>query len=168
MHKIFLSYAHEDLDAAYRLVQWASPGRETASFTETLGEEDPTCDERVVDSVSYLVDGEHQTKSALFGKLVPFASTNTDMRLSRAYVDLFCFDTRGVPQGLSANALPVVLWRAHEALEAFFEWEALPIDAQFDATGEPTNVPWSRFIVEVAPSFQTFADDLVEREKLID
>ena len=55
---------------------------------------DSRVDERVLDSIDYLVDGEHSTARSLFGALVPFATTQAEMVLIRAYVDLFCFDFR--------------------------------------------------------------------------
>ena len=71
-------------------------------------------DERAIDSINYLVDGEHSTSRALFEGLMPFAATAVEMCLDRAYVNLLCLDHR------VAKAEPsVVMWLADEANEAY-------------------------------------------------
>ena len=99
--------------------------------------------------ISYLIDGEHQTARALFGALVPFAGVRDglDYDLTHTYVDLVCLDFRD-----RSIEPPVVLWRAHAALEALFVWDALPIEDASDETGEHAmNLDWSSFVDPVAP-----------------
>src|SRR5262249_76144 len=83
--------------------------------------EDSRWDERVINSIWYLVDGEHATSRALFGGLLPFAALQADMCLDRAYVDLLCFDRRS-----NCDRPSVMLWDADRANQAYMDWEHLP------------------------------------------
>ncbi len=116
---------------------------------------DSELDERVMESVRFLMDFEHQTSRALFTDLVPFASTRNGMCLDRAEVDLFCFDYRG-----KSAKTPVVLWDAYEAKHAYITWDRLPLDESFDTDGNFLAVPWDDFVIPVAPSFAGFLEML--------
>lgn len=118
------------------------PGRFRPHF------EDEQVDERVVNSVTYLMWGEHSTSRALFTGLVPFAAVQANMCLDRAYVDLFCFDYRE-----TGKRPTVVLWVSHDALGASMEWEHLRGEAS-----EAWTPPWERFLVPIAESFSAFTD----------
>ncbi|MDB3936486.1 SMI1/KNR4 family protein, partial [Granulosicoccus sp.] len=111
-------------------------------------------DERVLDSIYYLVDGEHSTARALFGVLLPFATTQVEMALDRAYVDLFCFDF------ISKENPRIVLWLSNEANDVSIDRDRLPIEQQYDKDDKNIGLPWERFIVPVAKSFEEFMDML--------
>lgn len=107
-------------------------------------------DRRLINNVIYLTQYEHSTQQALFGSLLPFATTETQLCLARGYVDLFCFDyTEG------ANGR-IVLWQAEEALTALMDWEDLPLAQQFDADGKNLNIPIAEFILPIADNFAGF------------
>lgn len=117
--------------------------------------EDSSWDERVINSIWYLVQGEHATSRALFQGLLPFAALQAGMCLDRAYVDLLCFDNRN-----NRSPPPVVLWDANSALHAFMSWEALALEERFDEAGNMRCVPWDDFIVPVAPDYTAFVEML--------
>ncbi|MGE3805016.1 MAG: hypothetical protein AB7K24_10120 [Gemmataceae bacterium] len=117
--------------------------------------EDERDDERVVNSVSYLVNGEHSTARALFDKLLPFAALLTGMCLDRGYVDLLCFDYR-VPKPRP----PVVLWLADKATSAYITWDLLPFAQSYDDNENPINVAWDEFLIPLAPDFSKFIASL--------
>lgn len=117
--------------------------------------ENSEMDERVVNSVAYLLKYEHATSRALFGKLFPFASLGRDMCLDRAYVDLLCFDYRD-----GNRTPPVVLWVADRANLARMTWEDLPEEEAFDDDGNYLSVPWDDFLIPVANSFAEFLRSL--------
>jgi hypothetical protein len=117
--------------------------------------EDSRWDERVINSIWYLVAGEHATSRALFVGLLPFAALQADMCLDRAEVDLLCFDRRN-----NSDRPPVVLWDAHRANHAHMDWEDLPFEEQFDQTGNITGVPWDDFIIPIAPDYTAFVEML--------
>lgn len=108
-------------------------------------------DERVANSVTALMNGESNTSRCLFDTLVPFASTQKDMCLDRGYVGLFCFDYRK-----RRPKPPVVLWDANKAMNAYFEWDSLPCEEQFDDNDNFLSVPWDSFLVPIADSFAGF------------
>lgn len=108
-------------------------------------------DERVANSVTAIMEEESITSRSLFENLVPFASTQNDMCLDRGYVDLFCFDYRE-----KRPKPPVVLWDASRATEAFFEWDSLPFEEQFDEKDHFLSVPWDMFVIPIANSFAEF------------
>lgn len=111
----------------------------------------PTVDARVINSVGCIMDSDSNTSRCLFGKLVPFAATQKDMCLDGGYVDLFCFDYRQ-----TLDPPPIVLWVAHCAMDAYFDWDDLPFEDKFDDTGCCANVPWDRFLKPIAGSFSEF------------
>lgn len=108
-------------------------------------------DERVINSVPTILDSESITARCLFENIVPFASTQNEMCLDRGYVDLFCFDYRQ-----KRSKPTVVLWDANNAGEAYFEWNSLPIEEQFDQNDNFLSVPWDTFLVPIADSFADF------------
>lgn len=112
-------------------------------------------DERVVKSISSVMDCDGNTSRCLFSGLVPFAATQLGMCLDRGYVDLFCLDYRK-PAGLPS----VVVWDAGKALDAYFDWDSLPFERQFDEEDRCANVNWDSFLIPVAPSFSDFVDML--------
>ena len=112
-------------------------------------------DERVVDGICYIMDEDHGTSRTLFTNLLPFAALETDMCLDRAYVDLLCLDYRNTEQ-----LPPVVLWVAERAQRAYWAWDDLPIDEQFDENHNFCNVPWDSFLVPISDSFANFISDL--------
>jgi hypothetical protein len=112
-------------------------------------------DERIMHSVVTIMNSDSSTSRSLFGKLLPFASTQEGMCLDRGYVDLFCFDYH---HGQSQPT--VVLWDSHKAMRAYFEWESLPIEDQFDENDDYQRVPWDTFLVPVADSFAEFVKKL--------
>jgi|JI10StandDraft_1071094.scaffolds.fasta_scaffold23194_1 hypothetical protein len=113
--------------------------------------EQSAMDERVVNGISYLMDYEHSTSRALFTGLVPFAALDRDMCLDRANVNLMCFDYRNRPKTPT-----VKMWLAHNANDAYMDWDELPIDQQFDADDNFLSVPWDTFLTPVADCFDDF------------
>lgn len=112
-------------------------------------------DERAIDSINYLVDGEHSTSRALFEGLMPFAATAVEMCLDRAYVNLLCLDHR------VAKAEPsVVMWLADEANEAYMDWDEEYDPFEDDDENAYRNVPWDTFLSPVSPSFRDFVQSL--------
>lgn len=109
-------------------------------------------DERVIDSIDFLLNWEHSTSNALFSGLVPFAATKAKSCLDRCDIDLFCLDYRKPNQ-----APEVVLWVASRALEHLVEREKLPIDKQF-CGDKPINVDWESFLEPIATSFERFIE----------
>lgn len=123
--------------------------------------EDEDEDERAINSIYFLgVDGEHATSRALFGGLLPFAALAADMCLDRAYVDLLCFDVR-----TEQERPAVVLWDSNKAQRAYFKWDDLPFESQFDDAGKAMGVPWDQFVIPVAPSYAAFVDLLQPNKK---
>jgi hypothetical protein len=112
-------------------------------------------DERVINSIWFLVSCDHATSRALFQGLLPFAALEADMCLDRAYVDLLCFDNRK-----HCNPPPVVLWDANSALHASLAREDLPFSELFDEAGNMRSVPWDDFLVPVAPDYTAFVEML--------
>jgi hypothetical protein len=108
-------------------------------------------DERVVKSISSLMNCECNTSRSLFSGLLPFAATQTDMCLDRGYVDLFCFDYR-----VRLTSPAVVIWDANKAMDVYFEWDSLPFEQQFGDDDQFLNVNWNSFLIPVASSFQEF------------
>jgi hypothetical protein len=117
--------------------------------------DDDSDDERAIDSIRYLTDGEHATSRALFGGLLPFATLRAGMCLDRAYVDLLCFDRR-----TQRTEPPVVLWLAHEANSAAVLWEDLSLSEQFDADERIIGVPWDDYVVPLAATYAEFVEML--------
>ena len=112
-------------------------------------------DERIVKSISSVMDYDGNTSRCLFSGLVPFAATQTDMCLDRGYVDLCCFDYRD-----GTNPPPIVIWDAHKAMDAYFEWNDLPFEQQFGDADQFLNVNWDSFLIPVASTFRDFVDTL--------
>lgn len=112
-------------------------------------------DERALNSIRYLLDYEHATHRALFGKLLPFAALLAGMHLDCCYVDLLCLDYRE-----NRSKPPVVLWVAAQANTALMNWEDLPIEEQFDAEENIKSVPWDDFLIPLAPDFAAFIEML--------
>lgn len=108
-------------------------------------------DERIVRAIPTLMGCDDDTSRCLFYGLVPFAATRTGMCLDRGYVDLFCFDYR-----TSSPSPAVVIWDANRAMDAYYDWDSLPIDQQFDKDGNFLNVNWDSFLIPVASSFREF------------
>lgn len=111
-------------------------------------------DERVIESIFHLVEGDNSTSRALFEGLMPFASTATGMCLDRAYVNLLCLNHRQ-----SLVEPPVVMWLAEQANEAYMDWEdAFEVDDEEENVFQ--SVPWGTFLVPVADSFADFIKSL--------
>ena len=115
-------------------------------------------DERIVEGVYFLTYYEHATSRHLFDGLVPFASVRCGMCLDRSYVNLFCFDFR--PQAQSH----IVLWKGHEAGDAYFDWERLCDAGKIDEDDEFKDVDWDSFLMPVADSFTEFLGLIEEVE----
>ena len=112
-------------------------------------------DERAVESIDYLVDGEHSTSRALFEGLMPFAATNFEMCLDRAYINLLCLDHRA-----DSKQPTVVMWLADEANDAYMDWEdACDFDDEDDGM---SSILWDTFLMPVAASFSEFIQSLEE------
>jgi hypothetical protein len=92
----------------------------------------------------------------LFSGLLPFAATQKDMCLDRAYVDLVCLDYRQ-----NRNKPAVALWIADRANNAYWEWDHLPFHEKFDDAENFKNVPWDDFVKPIAPDFATFVEMLL-------
>ncbi len=120
--------------------------------------EQKSMDTRLVNSIDYVRNYEHQSSLALFDALLPFASTQKDMCLDRCYVDLFCFDYRE-----NQESPGIVLWQAEQAAEAYMDWDQLELEQQFDHQGNVLSVPWSEFLLPVADSFADFCDRIEYR-----
>lgn len=118
-------------------------------------------DERVVESISFLIGGDDATSRALFGGLLPFAALQADMCLDRAYVDLLCFDLRN-----DAERPPIVLWIADRANDAYMDWEDLPSEEAFDEDDNITGVPWDDFLIPVAPNYTAFVEGLEPNDEV--
>jgi len=115
-------------------------------------------DERAVNAIPYLArDGE--CYKFFFSYLMPFATVREgwDMCLDRNYVDFVCLDfhaNREVPT--------VVLWNSSKVFDAYQEWDALPEDQQFNEEDECDNVPWDKFVIPLADTFEAFISGLRE------
>jgi len=120
---------------------------------------DYSVDERIIDSISFLVDGEHNTSRSLFSYIVPFATTRVNECLDRGYVDLFCFYKRK-----HSSLLSIVLWEACKAMDEGFRVEYLPSEEIFNADGAYENINWDSFLIPVASNFSEFAQLLYSEE----
>lgn len=113
-----------------------------------------SCDERAIESVPHLVDGDNSTSRALFKGLMPFATTVTGMCFDRAYVNLLCLNHR-----VSSDQPTVVMWLAEQANEAYMDWED-SFEFGDDEEDVFQSVPWDTFLIPVADSFDAFIQSL--------
>lgn len=113
---------------------------------------------RIVRSILFAIDGECATSRALFygRRLLPFAAFYAgdghpdEMCLDRAYVSFLCFD-----YGTGALRPPVVVWHAHDANDAYMEWDF--DDCPFEESDpDAPLIDYNKFTERIADNFDEF------------